>query len=116
MGGRRAEWGRPPASGHCDTAAAGSRASPSALRAWGDPQGGTGGRSGTSAAPGAGGLWLIAQFPAPLRDASAAAGVCAARGGTLKRRARVLRGWSRSSPRPCGALQPRSRWLVSHQG
>ncbi|GGT39226.1 hypothetical protein GCM10010243_15130 [Streptomyces matensis] len=95
MGGRRAEWGRPPASGHCrrrgqqcegwhpayagcgpvgaeravpraprDAAAAGSRAA----------KGGTGGRSGTPPTPGAGPPWLVAQFPAPLRDASAAGG------------------------------------------
>jgi len=35
--------------------------------------GGTGGRSGTPSTPGAGRPWLGAQFPAPLKDASAAA-------------------------------------------
>ncbi|PWE07777.1 hypothetical protein DD630_13010 [Streptomyces sp. BSE7F] len=57
----------------------------------------------------AGGRWLGAQFPAPLRGASApapaagsraagAAGVGAA--APVRRRVRVVGGWSRSSPRP----------------
>ncbi|MDQ0489177.1 hypothetical protein QO019_004049 [Streptomyces thermodiastaticus] len=66
--------------------------------------------SGTPATPGAGSPWLVAQFPAPLQGASAVgtpphAGAAA----PLQRLVRVVRGWSRSSPRPFGAPPPSAR-------